>query len=592
MDKHTNEVPILPEEINVNKPQSQKQALRIPFFRRNQPSQSNDTISIIPLGGVGDVTRNMYLYEYKDEILIVDCGIGFADETMLGVDLLLPDISYLLKTNKKIVGMVFSHGHEDHIGALPFVLPQLPNVPMYATPLTAALANGKLKEYNVNRQVQTVTFESNREIHLGSFAINFIRITHSVPDSSNIFIKTPVGNFYHGSDFKLDMTPADGKKADYQKITKLSSEGVLCLLSDCLGAEREGYTPSELTLTASFEREIQNCKGKFIVTTFASNISRLNQAIGVAEKFNRKVCFIGRSLVKTKELALKLGYMHLKDGQEVEMEDLRNYKDENMMLIVAGSQGQENSAMTRIADGEHQFVTLTANDVVVFSSDPIPGNENSVNALIDTIAKTGARAVYSSHTGAYHVSGHGAAQDLMLMMSLVRGKKLLPIGGSFKQMVAYRNLGNRIGYNDKDVLLLEDGQEVIFDKNANVKFGRNIKISNVYVDQTSGEELESFVLRDRQKLSTEGIVVVVLELDTANGSIEEKPEIIARGFSPKEAGQITSKLVPALHGTISANKGRVTDLSFFRKRIVEISEQQIYRLLKRRPLILPVVIEV
>lgn len=561
------------------------------FISKWKNQHAGSTLSLIPIGGVGDVTRNMYLYEYKDQIFIVDCGIGFADETMLGVDLLLPDISYLLKTQKKIVGMALSHGHEDHIGALPFVLPQLPDFPIYATPLTAALANEKLREFGINKQVQTVPFESNREIVRGDFSLSFIRITHSVPDSSHIFIKTPVGNFYHGSDFKFDLTPADGKKADFQKITKLASLGVTCLLSDCLGAEREGLTPSELSLSVNFERELGECKGKFIVTTFASNISRLNQAIAAGAKFNRRVCFIGRSLIKAKEIAQKLGYMQLQDGQEVEMNELKNYKDDTLLLIVAGSQGQENSAMSRIAAGDHKDVTLTPDDVVVFSSDPIPGNETLVNALIDTIAKTGARAVYSTHTAAYHVSGHGSSQDLMLLMSLVKGKKLLPIGGGFKQMVAYRNLAKRFGYADEDVLLPEDGQELIFSQ-GKVTFGRKIKVNNVYVDQLSGEEVESFVLRDRQKLSMEGIVVIVVEMDTATSAIAEKPDIIARGFSPKEAGQIKQRLGKVMHGSLTGKQGRITNLPYLRKRIMDIAEQQIFRMLRRRPLVLPVIIEV
>lgn len=562
-----------------------------PIHKPQMVKPLKETISIIPLGGVGDVTRNMYLYEYRDQILIVDCGIGFADETMLGVDLLLPDISYLLKTQKKIVGMVLSHGHEDHIGALPFLLPQLPDFPIFATPLTAALANEKLREYGVNKQVQSVPFEVNREILRGDFSISFIRITHSVPDSSNLFIKTPVGNFYHGSDFKLDFTPADGKKADFQKITKLSSLGVLCLLSDCLGAEREGYTPSENSLTQNFEKELLSCKGKFILTTFASNISRLNQAIEAAWKFDRRVVFVGRSLVKAKEIAQKLGYMDLKDGQDVELGEIKNYKDSNLLFIVAGSQGQENSAMSRIANGEHKEIKLLPSDVVVFSSDPIPGNEASVNSLIDTIAKTGAKAVYSSHTGAYHVSGHGASQDLMLMMSLVKGRKVLPIGGSYKQMVAYQKLAQRYGYDEKDVLLLEDGQEVIFSADK-VSLGRKIKIDNVYVDQISGEEVEGFVLRDRQKLSLEGIIVVIVQVDTDTGGITEKPEIIARGFSPKDTARVQRKLVKTLHGRLSDIKGRVTNIPYLRKRISEITEQQVFRALRRRPLILPVIIEV
>jgi len=554
---------------------------------------NQQTLSFIPLGGIGDVTRNMYLYEYRDQILIVDCGIGFADETMIGVDLMLPDITYLLKTQKKIVGMVLSHGHEDHIGALPFVLPQLPDFPIFATPLTAALANEKLKEFGVTKSVQSVPFESNKEILRGDFSISFIRITHSVPDSSNIFIKTPIGNFYHGSDFKLDLTPADGKKADFHKITKLASLGVTCLLSDCLGAERDGFTPSEISLTENFEKELRECKGKFIVTTYSSNISRLNQAIEVAVKFNRRVCFIGRSLIKAKEVAQRLGYLHLEEHDEIAVEDLKNYKENTYMLLVAGSQGQENSGMARIANGEHKDVKLTADDVVIFSADPIPGNEVLVNSLIDTIAKRGAKAVYSSHTGAFHVSGHGFSHDLMLMMSLVKAKKLLPIGGAFKQMVAYKKIAKQLGYEDRDIFLIGDGQEVIFSKdNPQPKLGRKINISHVYVDQVSGEEIESYVLRDRQKLSTEGIVIIIVEIETASATLVDRPEIIAKGFSQKDTIVLQKVLSTLVQEIIKTTFKEGVNQAYLRKRIIVTAEQQVFKALRRRPLFLPIMIEV
>ena len=350
---------------------------------------NNPRLSFIPLGGIGDVTKNMYLYEYNDQILIVDCGLGFADETMLGVDLLLPDISYLVKTKKKIIGMLLTHGHEDHIGALPFILPQLPSFPIFASPFTAALANEKLKEFKLPNRVQEVSFEKS-DVHLGVFSASFIRVTHSVPDTSHIFIQTPVGNFYHGSDFKFDDTPADGKKSDYEKIAKLASRGVLCLLSDCLGAESKGRIPTELTIEVAFNREIQNCPGKFIVTTYSSNIARLNQIVAVSQKAGRKVCFLGRSLKKTKDVALERGYMKLSAHLELEVDQIKQYPDNKLTLVVAGSQGQEESAMARIANGEHREVKLNPQDVVIFSADPIPGNEVLVYELIDTITKKGA----------------------------------------------------------------------------------------------------------------------------------------------------------------------------------------------------------
>lgn len=547
-----------------------------------------ETLSYIPLGGIGNVTKNMHLYQYKDEILIVDCGLGFADETMLGVDLLIPDVTYLKNLKgKRIVGMALTHGHEDHIGALPYILPELPQFPIFATPLTAELSNEKLKEYGVAPRVQKVDFDGG-DVKIGSFILNFIRVTHSVPDSSNIFIKTPVGNFYHGSDFKFDLTPFDKKKTDYKKIAQVSKEGVLCLMSDCLGSERKGHTPSESKLTAAFEEELENCTGKFIVTTYSSNISRVNQVLKVAQKSGRKVCFVGRSVIKTKEIAERLGYIKIDKGMEVNVNQLKNYKDSQLVLLVAGSQGQENSALSRIVEGGFKEVHLTPNDVVVFSADPIPGNETSVYSLIDDIARIGARIIYSQVSDAFHVSGHASSEDLMLMMNLVSPKMVLPIGGTYRQMVQYRDLAKRQGFEPKNILLLESGQEVIFSK-ENARFGQKLNIETVYVDQISGGEVESFVLRDRQKLATDGVVVILSEINS-NGQIDNL-DIIVKGLSNQEINDIQKGLASELKVQISQRQG-TKDRFLARKFIAEISEKFIYKKIRKRPLILPVVIEV
>lgn len=550
---------------------------------------NKDQISFISLGGIGDVTRNMYLYEDNNSILIVDCGLGFADETMLGVDLLLPDVSYLQKTKKKISAMILTHGHEDHIGALPFVLPQLPDFPIFATPLTAALANEKLKELGVPKRVQTALFDG-KELILDNFKVLFIRVTHSVPDSANLFIKTQAGNFYHGSDFKFDLTPVDGKKTEFQKIIEAGKSGVLCLMSDCLGAEKKGHTPSEKVLSESFEKEMRKCKGKFLLTTYSSNISRLNQAIEVAQNLGRRVCFVGRSLIKAKEVAQGLGYMRLKSGLEITLEQFKNYDDNKLLLLVAGSQGQENSAMTRIANGEHKEIKLTKDDMVVFSADPIPGNEVSVNSLIDTIAKKGAEVVYSEISDNFHVSGHASSEDLSFMISLVNSKKLLPIGGTFRQMVAYKKLAEKLGYFENDIFLIEDGQEVIFAQ-GQARLGRKIEIRNVCLDETTGGELESYVLRDRQKLSEGGIAIILVEVDSATGQIVNTPDLIIKGFIFDDKA-FRGKLIDQLRKALSGKKGRVTNWVYTRKLIGEISERYIFKELHRRPLILPVVIEV
>lgn len=548
-----------------------------------------NNLSLIPIGGVGDVTKNMYLYEYKNEILIVDCGLGFADETMLGVDLLIPDVTYLKNLQgKKIVGMALTHGHEDHIGGLPYVLPDLPGqFPIYATPLTAELANAKLKDYGLQPRVQKVNFDGG-DVRIGPFTLNFIRMTHSVLDTSHIFIKTPAGNFYHGSDFKLDLTPFDNKKPDFRKIAQVSKEGVLCMLSDCLGSERKGHTPSEFKLTAAFEEELENCKGKFIVTTYSSNISRVNQVLKVAEKAGRKVCFVGRSVIKAKEIAQNLGYIRMPRGMEIGTEQLKNYKDSDIVLLVAGSQGQGNSALTRIVDGQFKEIHLTANDVVIFSADPIPGNEVSVYALVDDIARIGSRVIYSELSDEFHVSGHASSEDLTLMMNLVSPKIVLPIGGTFRQMVQYRSLAEKQGFEPKNILLLEDGQEVIFNQNG-ARLGRKLNLENVYVDQISGEEVEGFVLRDRQRLATDGVVVILSEI-ALSGRIDNL-DIIVKGLSKQETVDIQTSLAKEIKEKMTQRQA-TRDRFLMRQAISEIAEKFIFRKLRKHPLILPVAIEV
>lgn len=553
----------------------------------------NDSVSITPLGGVGEVTKNMYVYEYNNEMLIVDCGLGFADETMLGVDLLLPDISYVLKalsSGKKLVGILLSHGHEDHIGALPFILPQLPQVPMYASPLTSAFANEKLKEFTIANRVQSVPFDNSTR-RVGSFTVTFIHVTHSVPDTAHMFIQTPVGNFYHGSDFKFDDTPVDGKISDYKKIEEVGKLGILALTSDCLGSERAGHLESESTILEAFDREMQKCKGKFIVTTYSSHIARLTQVIQVAQKYNRNVCFIGRSLIKAKDVAKKLGYLQIPSHMEVEIEDLKKISDKDLLLIVAGSQGQENSALSRVANGEHRDVKLAAGDVVVFSADPIPGNEVIVYDLIDTLSKQDIKVIYSDIADDFHVSGHGTIDELSKLITLAKPKKLIPIGGTYRHMVAYRNMAQNLGYKKDDVLILEDGQEVIISAHE-TKLGKLVEVRNVYVDEISGEELEHFVLRDRKKLSEGGIIIILAEINSANGQLIERPEIIARGFTGFDDKRLSEKLFQNIKRVLGNRQGRVTNWVYIRNLIGETSEKFIFKELRRRPLVLPLVVEV
>jgi ribonuclease J len=559
-----------------------------------------ETVKFLSLGGSEDVTRNMYLYEYKDQILIVDCGLGFPDETMLGVDLLLPDITYLLQTTmpegkakKKIVGMLLTHGHEDHIGGLPYILPQLPSFPIYGSPLTAALANEKLTEFKAQPAVQAVT-STNGKIQIGDFKITFIHVTHSIPDATHLFLETPPGNFYHGADYKFDLTPADRKRTEFLKIAQAAQKGITALISDCLGAERPGFTPSEEMLTQNFEKTMREAKGKVIITTNSSNVSRLNQAIEAAEMVNRKVCFVGRSIIKAKQIAQKLGYLHIKRGTEIQIDKISQYRSDQVMLLVAGSQGQENSAMTRVAEGEYKEIKLQPNDMVIFSADPIPGNELAVSSLIDAIAKKGATVVYSDIArGSFHVSGHGSSGDHMLLISLTQPKFLVPISGTYRHMIAYRDLGEKMNYKRNQIFLIENGQEVLFTAQQ-AKIGKKIDVKNVYVDEVSGEELESYVVRDRERLAQEGVLILLAEIRASNGQLVSKPEVIMRGTSLSESSKkdLAKFLQNEIAKELSNHKGRVTNWVYIRRLIGDVAERQILKRFHSQPLVLPVVIEV
>ena len=562
-------------------PQKNKQSTNIP------PQQS---VSFIPLGGEEIVTRNMYLYEYNNQILIVDCGLGFPDETMLGVDLLIPDISYLLEQlksgKKRIVGMLLSHGHEDHIGGLPFILPQLPKFPIYASPLTTTLTNEKLAEFQLPRAVQQVSFGAS-PIRLGDFTVSFLHVTHSIPDSTHMVIKTPVGVLYHGADYKFDLTPANGKRTEYDNIMRAGSEGVLALISDSLGSARSGHTPSEQFLDDHFEEAMRKASGKLLVTTYSSNISRVQQIVNAAERVGRKVAFVGRSVIKMKEIGQRIGYLQIRPGTEVKAEAVKNMKPRQVVLVVAGSQGQENSALTRIAGGDHRDIRLTPGDVVVFSSDTIPGNELAVQELFTTIAKKGAHVIHSSVAGDFHVSGHGSAEDHKLLMALTNPRFHIPISGTYQDMVSYRENAMQMGAKQKDILLLENGQEVILTNNS-IRLGKKIEINNVYVDAVSGEELEHFVIRDREKLAKEGVVVILAEVKGSDGQLAQKPEIILRGSALTDVDGIIGEI----EKTLSQKREKVTNWVHVRKTISDIVGKHLSKKFNTRPLILPVVIEV
>lgn len=559
-------------------------------------STGKDSVRIVPLGGAGNVTKNMYVYEYRydgkiKDILIVDCGIGFPDAEMFGVDLVIPDVRYLSDKRDKIRGLVFTHGHDDHIGGIPYILPKLGRIPMYGPTLAAAFANLKLKETVVKDRVRPMRYD--QTVDAGVFRVSFIRLTHSVPDTSHLVIETPVGIFYHGSDFKFDPTPLDGKPSELEKINAVGRKGVLCMLSDSLGSERPGFTPSEQIIGETIEKELRLCNGKVLFTTQSSNVSRIQLAIELAQKYGRKIAFLGRSIDQNVEESVKLGYMRFARDAIITDRDLKRMPPNKQFLVVAGAQGQPTSNLSRIANDAHKLVKLTDQDTVILSADPIPGRENDVNKLIDQIYRHGARVSYSDIMEDLHVSGHGSSGDMMLLLSAVGPRYVWPIGGTYKHLMQYRRLASDLGYDKKRVLIPEDGEVVEFTPHGAPRVVDHLTLEHIMVDGLGIGDVGDVVLRDRQTIAHEGIVVVVVPIEEATGKMTSSPEIITRGFVyVKGSRQLLSEAGSVVSRALSLRKGRITDWQFVRKRIEDSLKEFLLKETGRSPLIVPVVLEV
>lgn len=549
-------------------------------------------VRFIPLGGIGDVTKNMYLYEYEPlngqkEILIVDCGIGFPDPYMFGVDLVIPDASYLFDKVDKIKGIVLTHGHEDHIAALPYIWPSL-KVPIYATPLTAALAKVRLDDASVNAPITVC--DRNKKLQLSNFSVEFVHMTHSIPDANNLIIRTPAGNFYHGSDFKFDWTPVDGDASEVGKIVRASQEGIMALATDCLGSDREGYTLSEQVIEGGFEKAISHCKGKFIVTTQSSNISRIQQAVNVALRRGRRICLLGRSIIQNVEVSRQLKYINIPHNRLISEKDIRKMAPSEVCLIAAGSQGQVESALSRIASGDHKFVQITPGDLVVFSADPIPGNEEAVHSLIDALVDLGAEVSYSEVFDDLHVSGHGSQNDLMLLLSLVKPMYVVPIGGTKRHMYHYRTLAESVGYTKDKILLLENGKVVDFRGNK-ATLTKSIEVNSIMVDGLGVGDVGNVVLRDRKKMAEDGIVVAIIPVDNNKKRIIGDVDIISRGFVyMKESESLINETKHAIN-QVALNKSSI-DISYMKKVLEDTIEKFLYKKTHRRPIVIVVLIEI
>lgn len=551
---------------------------------------TGQSLKVIPLGGVGDVTKNMYIYEYANDIIIVDCGVGFPDEGMPGVDLVIPDISYLRDKKDQIRGILVTHGHEDHIGGLPYIWPDL-EAPIYTQRLTAGFIRSKFIEHNLPEN-KIIEMKIDQKLDLGSFKISFYQVSHSVPDSTGIVIETPVGRIIHQADFKIDWTPVSGQVTNVGEVARLGSEGVLFLLIDCLRVDKPGFNKSEKSIEDTFEKAALETPGKLLVTMTSSNVSRMQQAINVAQKLGRKVAVVGRSFEKNFQVARDLGYLHVPPAITIASDEIASFPGGKVLVLIAGAQGQSDSSLSRAANEEHKQVKLEEGDSVVFSADPIPSTESAQNALIDSITRLGVTVHYSAITDALHVSGHAAQEELRLMINLIKPKFILPIGGTFKHMRSFSKVAQEMGYLKNQIIDAEVGD--IFNVSENsVKLDGRIEVQNVYVDGLGIGDVGHVILRDRQKMSEEGVVVVVVTLDQHSGKLTGELDIISRGFVFEDfAKDILDEAKRVLQDNLKQHIHKNSDWRFIRKLIEDSLEKFFYLATERRPLILPVVVEV
>ncbi len=556
----------------------------------NFNKNNGQSLKLIPLGGVGDVTKNMYIYEYGNDILIVDCGVGFPDEAMPGVDLVIPDISYLRGKMDKIRGILITHGHEDHIGALPYLWPEL-QVPIYTQKLTAGFIRAKFAEHNLPKD-KIFDVKIDQTLKLGSFDISFYQVSHSVPDSTGIVIRTPVGLIIHQSDFKIDWTPVSGQVTDVGAVARLGNEGVLLMLIDCLRVEKPGFNKSEKSIEATFEKTALETKGKLLITMTSSNVSRMQQAINVAERLGRKVAIVGRSFENNFQVARDLGYLQVPPGIIIASDAISSFAPEKVLVLIAGAQGQPGSSLSRAANEEHKQVKLREGDSVVFSADPIPSTESAQSALIDTLSRLGVNVYYSAITSDLHVSGHAALEELRLMVNLAKPQYLFPIGGTFRHVKAFSVMAQDLGYQKEKILQMEDG-DILEIKQDSIKLTGTIDVQNVYVDGLGVGDVGHVILGDRQRLSDEGVVVVVVSVDTSSGKIVSDVDIITRGFVFEDmAKEILDEAKTEVGAILEKHLHKSPDLRFLRKTIEESLEKFLYSATERRPLVLPVVIGV
>ncbi len=549
-----------------------------------------DNLKIIPLGGILEIGKNITVFEYKNDIVIVDCGLGFPEDDMLGVDLVIPDITYLEKNKEKIRGLVITHGHEDHIGGIPYLLKQI-NVPIYTTKFTAGLIEHKLEEHKLLRSTKIKVVNPGQTISLGSMKVEFIRITHSIPDACALAIHTPVGTVVHTGDFKIDYTPIDGETIDFGRLAALGNKGVLALMSDSTNAERKGYSMSESTVGEIFDKLFLNCTKRIVVATFSSNVHRIQQIVNSAVANKRKIAICGRSMVNTIETAKKFGYITAPDNVFIDIDEIKSYPDDRLVIITTGSQGETMSALTRMANGDHKKVEITKNDLIIISANPIPGNEKYVSKVVDDLMSIGAEVVYSVLQDV-HVSGHACQEEQKLMLSLIRPKFFIPVHGEYRQLIAHAEIAKELGISPENIFITNNGRVLELNEYS-AKFTSVVTSGKILVDGLGIGDVGNIVLKDRQKLSQDGLIIVVLTMD-ANGIVLAGPDVITRGFVyVRESENLIEDIKKILRKDLQKceEKG-ISDWTTIKLILRENLHDYIYKKTKRDPMILPIIMEV
>ncbi|MED4237813.1 ribonuclease J [Priestia megaterium] len=556
-------------------------------------STNRNTLSIFALGGINEIGKNMYAVQYDDDIIVVDCGSKFPDESLLGIDLIIPDITYLQENKEKVRGLVVTHGHEDHIGGIPYLLKQL-NLPIYATSLTLGLIDIKLQEHRLSAETELIEINEDSEITLGDIPLSFFKTNHSIPDCLGIVFHTPEGAVVHTGDFKFDLTPVNDQYPDLHKMAKIGSEGVLALISESTNAERPGFTPSEKLVGKHVEEAFRKAKRKVIISTFASNVNRVQQIVDAAIKTNRKLSLLGRSMVNVVSVALEKGYLTIPDGMLIEPYEVHSLAPEQVAILCTGSQGEPMAALSRLASGNHRQVEILPEDTVILSAGPIPGNERNISRIVDSLFTLGAHVIYGSGSATgMHVSGHGYQEELKLMATLMKPKYFIPIHGEFRMLHHHSLLAESVGVEKENIFIINNG-DIVDIKGGTAFQTRKIPAGNVYVDGFGIGDVGNAILRDRKQLSEDGMLVIVITLNKAEGRIVSGPDTISRGFVYardseqllKDINQQVTKVVNQLQ------KAHVHQWNIMKKEIKTTLGQFLYNQTKRRPMILPIIIEV